>query len=81
MDFKVLGRLMKMVFKDYPVHMTVVAVCIVLSAAIGVAPAVYIETVTRYIEEGLLSGWDAVSGKILSTILVMIVLRRRRLAS
>ena len=74
MDFKVLGRLMKMVFKDYPVHMTVVAVCIVLSAAIGVAPAVYIETVTRYIEEGLLNGWDAVSGKILSTILVMIVL-------
>lgn len=74
MDFKVLGRLMKMVFQDYPVHMTVVAVCIVLSAAIGVAPAVYIETVTRYIEEGLLSGWDAVSGKILSTILVMIVL-------
>ena len=74
MDFKVLGRLMKMVFKDYPVHMTVVAVCIVLSAAIGVAPAVYIETVTRYIEEGLLSGWDAVSGKILNTILVMIVL-------
>ena len=74
MDFKVLGRLMKLVFKDYPVHMTVVAVCIVLSAAIGVAPAVYIETVTRYIEEGLLSGWDAVSGKILSTILVMIVL-------
>ena len=74
MDFKVLGRLMKMVFKDYPVHMTVVAVCIILSAAIGVAPAVYIETVTRYIEEGLLSGWDAVSGKILSTILVMIVL-------
>ncbi len=52
MDFKVLGRLMKMVFKDYPVHMTVVAVCIVLSAAIGVAPAVYIETVTRCIEEG-----------------------------
>ena len=74
MDFKVLGCLMKMVFKDYPVHMTVVAVCIVLSAAIGVAPAVYIETVTRCIEEGLLSGWDAVSGKILSTILVMIVL-------
>ena len=74
MDFKVLGRLMKMVFKDYPGHMTVVAVCIVLSAAIGVAPAVYIETVTRCIEEGLLSGWDAVSGKILSTILVMIVL-------
>ena len=74
MDFKVLGRLMKMVFQDYPVHMTVVAVCIVLSAAIGVAPAVYIETVTRYIEEGLLSGWDAVSGKILNTILVMIVL-------
>ncbi len=74
MDFKVLGRLMKMVFKDYPVHMTVVAVCIVLSAAIGVAPAVYIETVTRCIEEGLLSGWDAVSGKILSTIIVMIVL-------
>ena len=74
MDFKVLGRLMKMVFRDFPVQMTVVTICIILSAAIGVAPAVYIETVTRYIEEGLLSGWDAVSGKIISTILVMIAL-------
>ena len=39
MDFKVLGRLMKQVFHDYPVHLTVVVVCIVLTALINVAPA------------------------------------------
>ena len=31
MNFKVLNRLMKQVFSDYPVHLTIVLICIVLS--------------------------------------------------
>ena len=68
MDFKVLNRLMKQVFSDYPVHLTIVLICIVLSALIGVAPAAYIETITRYIEEGLTSGWAAILPKSLGVI-------------
>ena len=74
MDFKVLGRLMKQVFHDYPVHLTVVLVCIVLTALINVAPAAYIETITSYIEEGLGSGWDAILPKLLSALITMTAL-------
>lgn len=74
MDFKVLGRLMKQVFYDYPVHLTVVLVCIVLTALINVAPAAYIETITSYIEEGLGSGWDAILPKLLSALVTMTAL-------
>ena len=74
MDFKVLGRLMKQVFHDYPVHLTVVLVCIVLTALINVAPAAYIETITSYIEEGLGSGWDAILPKLLSALVTMTAL-------
>ena len=74
MDFKVLGRLMKQVFHDYPVHLTVVLICIVLTALINVAPAAYIETITSYIEEGLGSGWDAILPKLLSALITMTAL-------
>ena len=74
MDFKVLGRLMKQVFHDYPVHLTVVLICIVLTALINVAPAAYIETITSYIEEGLGSGWDAILPKLLSALVTMTTL-------
>ena len=71
---KALKRLAKQLFRDYPVQLTVVLICIALSALIGIAPAVYIETITGYIEEGLTSSWDAVSGKIFSAIATMVTL-------
>ena len=74
MDFKVLTRLMKQVFSDYPVHLTIVLICIVLSALIGVAPAAYIETITRYIEEGLTSGWAAILPKLTKALFTMAAL-------
>ena len=74
MDFKVLNRLMKQVFSDYPVHLTIVLSCIVLSALIGVAPAAYIETITRYIEEGLTSGWAAILPKLTKALFTMAAL-------
>ena len=41
-DLKPLGRLIRMLFHDYPVMLTVTIICIVLSAVIGVLPALYI---------------------------------------
>ena len=71
-NMKALGRLIKLLFKDYPVMLTIVMVCIVISALIGVAPSVYIETITSYIEQGLTSGWEAVKAPILKAITTMI---------
>ena len=71
---KALKRLAKQLFRDYPVQLTVVLICIALSALVGIAPAVYIETITGYIEEGLTSSWDDVSAKIFSAITTMVIL-------
>ena len=65
-------RLLKMLFHDYPKMLTVVVICIIISAIIGVLPAVYIKTLTAYIEEGLRSDWGSIKGKIASSVAVMI---------
>ncbi|MBQ5748811.1 MAG: ABC transporter ATP-binding protein, partial [Oscillospiraceae bacterium] len=74
LDPKILGRLLKILFHDHPVKLTIVTVCIVISALVGVTPALFIEKLTSYIQEGLLLGWDAVVTKILLAIGVMIAL-------
>lgn len=74
MDVKTLGRLIKMLFHDYPVKLTIAFVCISLSALIDATPAIFIESITGYIEEGLLVGWDGVSAKIISTVVSMSLL-------
>ena len=69
---KVMGRLLKQLFHDYPVKLTIVIVCIIISAIVGVMPAVYLETLTSYIEEGLASGWSAIGGKVVKAIVIMV---------
>ena len=70
MNFKVLKRLISLLFKDYPGKISVIFACIIINAIIGVTPAVYIETITSYILVGLENGWDAVKGDILSSVLM-----------
>ena len=48
-NMKALGRLIKLLFREYPAMLSIVMVCIVVSALVGVAPSVYIETITSYI--------------------------------
>lgn len=66
-------RLLKMLFQDYPKMLTAVVICIIISAIVGVLPAIYIKTLTSYIEEGLNSDWGSIKGKVFSSVLVMIV--------
>lgn len=66
-------RIIKMLFHDYPKMLTVVIICIIISALVGVLPSVYIKTLTSYIEEGLSSDWGSIKGKIFSAVSIMIV--------
>ena len=77
----VFSRLVKLVFHDYPLQLGVVFICIILSALIGIAPATYIKTITGFIEEGLVSGWDAVLPGIIRSIITMVCLYILGLAS
>ncbi len=74
LDPKVLSRLLKMLFRDHPVQLSIVTVCIVITALVGVTPALFIEKLTTYIQEGLSLGWEAVAPKIMAAIGVMIAL-------
>lgn len=65
-------RILKMLFHDYPKMLTVVVICIIISAIVGVLPAVYIKTLTSYIEEGLASDWESIKDKIISSVSIMI---------
>jgi len=74
MNLKGVKRLLGYFFRDYPVATVVVAICIILSAAIGALPSIYIKTITAYIEEGLALGFPAIKGKLIKTIFIMILL-------
>ncbi len=72
-NFKSMSRIIKMLFKDYPVAIVAVMVCIIVTALVGVMPSIYIERITYYIEQGFKTGWDASKGKIVSAVIVMAV--------
>ena len=63
-DLKPLGRVIGLLFRDYPAMLIITMICIIISAVVGILPAIYIETVTSYIEDGLTLGWGGVQGKI-----------------
>lgn len=67
-------RTIGFLFKAYPAAICIIGICIVTTSVIGILPSVYIKTITGYIQEGLVSGWGSVYGKIMHTLLIMLAL-------
>lgn len=64
-----LGRLLHMLWKFYPVLLPVTLVCIVFNAIISSIPAVFMQNVIALVESSWETGdWTAVSGEILSLV-------------
>ncbi len=65
-------RVVKLLFKDYPIHLSVVAVCLLISAISATMPSLFMNKTIQLIEQGLAvgkeAGWEAglaaVSGDI-----------------
>ena len=72
MNFKAIGSLIRQLFRDYPVHLVIILICITVSAVVGIVPALYIEKLTRLIQEGLATSWAAVLPEILRSIVTMV---------
>ena len=68
----VMGRILKMLFKNYKWQMVAVTVCIVLVSMASTIASLFMNQFILYIEEGLEKGLDAVFGKILTAILIML---------
>ena len=69
-----MGVILRQLFRDFPVQLTIVIICLTISAIVGVVPAVYIERLTGYIEQGLETGWASVlpqMGKAIGTMIAL----------
>lgn len=53
-------RLIRLLFTDYPLLLTVVLICLVVTAVAGAIPSAFMGKIILYIEEGLKSGLDTV---------------------
>ena len=68
----VLGRIFKILFKEYKLQMTLVAICIILVSLASTIASIFMNKFILYIGEGLEKGYGAVASKILSAILLML---------
>lgn len=73
-DFKQLGRVIKMLFTYYPKTIPVTIACIIFSAITAALPSIFLEQVTNTIQECLTNGtpWAEASGIIVPKVLILI---------
>ena len=71
----VLGRLLKMLFKEYPVQLIVVTVCIIIMSFASTVAGLFLEEFIRLIMEALGGGgWDMIKDDVIKRIVIMIVI-------
>ncbi len=77
MNFSVLGRVLKFLFKSYPVLMPLTCVCIMVSAAVSAIPSIFTQKVlaliTKYLEASNTS-WTEARKEILPLIGILVTL-------
>ena len=68
----VLGRILKILFKEYRLQMIAVAACIVMVSLASTIASLFMNKFINYIGEGLEYGLDSVSGKITVAVISML---------
>ncbi|MCQ2771602.1 MAG: ABC transporter ATP-binding protein, partial [Clostridia bacterium] len=74
LDTHVLSRVLKFLFKAYPVMVPVAIVCIVFSAIVTAIPAIFLQRVTATINESFESGltWELAKAQIIPNVLLLV---------
>ena len=82
LDMKIFGRVLKELYKSYPVLIPLTAVCVVFSAIVSSIPALFIREVTDTVEQFVASGdWAAARPIIVKDVLFLISLYVLSIAS
>ncbi len=75
LDVKCLGRVIKLLFKSYPVLAPLTALCILFSAGVSAIPSLFIQNIIEIIEKWYKSGnWQAAVNEVIPTIIILAVL-------
>ena len=70
----VLKRLVKDLFREYPLQLAIVAVCIVAVSFASTIAGLFMEYYIELIGEGLESGLGAIMGRLVKAILIMLAI-------
>ena len=69
----VIGRVVKMLFKSYPVLVPTMLLCILFSGAVSSIPSLFTQKIIGVIEAGMTTGdWSGSKEKIIPLIFVLI---------
>ena len=65
-------RILKTVYRSYPGMTIFTAICIIINAVVMATPSLYLQRVIALVEEVYRDrNWDAVSGRIITTVLIL----------
>ena len=77
MDFRALGRVVKLLFRSYPVLVPIAIFCTIFSSLVSAIPALFTQRVMAVVEEFVRSGstdWATAAERIVPLVTVLIVL-------
>ncbi len=71
---KTFGRLMKILFKAYPVHFIIIVMCIIIAAMGGIITSLFMPNIiNEVIMPGIAYGYDSVSQKLHDYLIALVV--------
>ncbi|MBO5898657.1 MAG: ABC transporter ATP-binding protein, partial [Clostridia bacterium] len=75
-DFRMLGRVVKLLFSFYPRLLPVAMCCMIFSAIVSAIPSIFTQRIINIIDAALKSsqGWAQVSAEIIPLIVLLVVL-------
>ncbi len=75
-NFKMLGRVIKLLFASYPRLVPLVMVCMTFSAMISASPAIFTQQIINILDKALKSeqGWQEVSAQVIPLVILLVVL-------
>ena len=81
-DFKLLGKIIKLLFGYYPKLMPIVIVCMVASAAIAACPAIFTQNIINILSKAvdpslapeMRPGWAEISAQVIPLVIILAAL-------
>jgi ATP-binding cassette subfamily B protein len=73
-DFKLLGRVIKMLFGFYPRLLPLAMCCMILSAMVSACPAIFTQRIINIVDAALKAGdgWDVVGPQVIPLVLILL---------
>ncbi len=75
-NFKMLGRVVKLLFSCYPRLVPLAMICMIFSAMISASPAIFTQQIINHVDEALKAGlgWEETATKVVPLVVILLIL-------